>query len=86
MYGELIHVGGGARVYKSDGHGMIMKLDDFGNVTVMAGGVEMGQGFEVSLSLAAGGPQGMPNRRSIWALTWVPRPSLKRPPEASTFS
>ncbi|MGD8386916.1 MAG: xanthine dehydrogenase family protein molybdopterin-binding subunit [Desulfobacteraceae bacterium] len=49
----LFHVGGSGRVYKSDGSGVIMKLDDFGNVTVMAGGVEMGQGFEVSLSLAA---------------------------------
>jgi xanthine dehydrogenase molybdenum-binding subunit len=49
----LFHVGGSGRVYKSDGSGVIMKLDDFGNVTVMAGGVEMGQGFEASLSLAS---------------------------------
>jgi xanthine dehydrogenase molybdenum-binding subunit len=49
----LFHVGGSGRVYKSDGSGVIMKLDDFGNVTVMAGGVEMGQGFEASLRLAS---------------------------------
>ncbi|NIR12888.1 MAG: molybdopterin-dependent oxidoreductase, partial [Desulfobacterales bacterium] len=42
---SLLHVGGGARVYRSDGCGVIMKLDDFGNVSVMTGGIEMGQGF-----------------------------------------
>ncbi len=41
---SLIHVGGGARVYKSDGHGMIMKLDDFGKLSVFTGAVEIGQG------------------------------------------
>lgn len=44
--GALIHVGGGARVYKSDGHGMIMKIDDFGKVSVITGAVEIGQGSE----------------------------------------
>lgn len=44
--GSLIHTGGGARVYKSDGHGMIMKIDDFGKVTVITGAVEIGQGSE----------------------------------------
>lgn len=41
---SLIHVGGGARVYRSDGHGMIMKLDDFGKLSVFTGAVEIGQG------------------------------------------
>jgi len=50
---SLFHVGGSGRVYRSDGTGIIMKLDDFGNVSVIAGGVEMGQGFEASLSLAS---------------------------------
>jgi len=50
---SLFHVGGSGRVYRSDGSGVIMKLDDFGNVSVIAGGIEMGQGFESSLSLAA---------------------------------
>lgn len=48
--GSLIHVGGGARVYKSDGHGMIMKMDDFGKVSVMTGAVEIGQGSETVLA------------------------------------
>ena len=29
---SLIHVGGGARVYKSDGCGTIVKMDDFGKI------------------------------------------------------
>ncbi len=49
-FGSLIHVGGGARVYKSDGHGMIMKMDDFGKVSVMTGAVEIGQGSETVLA------------------------------------
>jgi xanthine dehydrogenase molybdenum-binding subunit len=48
--GSLIHVGGGARVYKSDGHGMIMRVDDFGKVTVITGGVEIGQGLETIIA------------------------------------
>jgi xanthine dehydrogenase molybdenum-binding subunit len=50
---SLFHVGGSGRVYRSDGTGIIMKLDDFGNVSVLTGGVEMGQGFDASLTLTA---------------------------------
>jgi CO/xanthine dehydrogenase Mo-binding subunit len=50
---SLFHVGGSARVYRSDGTGIIMKLDDFGNVSVITGGVEMGQGFNAALTLAS---------------------------------
>lgn len=49
---SLIHVGGGARIYRSDASGMILKLDDFGNVYVYHGGVEMGQGMHSVLTLA----------------------------------
>ncbi len=49
---SLFHVGGSGRVYRSDGTGIIMKLDDFGNVSVIAGGIEMGQGFIAALTLA----------------------------------
>jgi CO/xanthine dehydrogenase Mo-binding subunit len=49
---SLFHVGGSARVYQSDATGVIMKLDDFGNVSVASGGVEMGQGFTSALALA----------------------------------
>lgn len=50
---SLFHVGGSARVYRSDATGIIMKLDDFGNVSVLTGGVEMGQGFNSALTLAS---------------------------------
>ncbi len=46
---SLIHVGGSGRIYRSDGSGMILKLDDFGNVNVFYGGVEMGQGLHSSI-------------------------------------
>jgi xanthine dehydrogenase molybdenum-binding subunit len=46
---SLIHVGGGGRIYRSDASGLILKLDDFGNVNVFHGGVEMGQGLHAVL-------------------------------------
>jgi xanthine dehydrogenase molybdenum-binding subunit len=49
---SLIHVGGGARIYRSDASGLILKLDDFGNVNVFHGGVEMGQGLHSVLTMA----------------------------------
>ncbi len=48
---SLIHVGGGGRIYRSDGSGLILKLDDFGNVNAYHGGVEMGQGMNAVLTL-----------------------------------
>jgi xanthine dehydrogenase molybdenum-binding subunit len=49
---SLIHVGGGGRIYRSDASGLILKLDDFGNVNVLHGGVEMGQGLHAVLTQA----------------------------------
>jgi len=46
----MIHNAGGARVYKSDGCGTIIKVDDFGKINVMTGASEMGQGSETVLS------------------------------------
>lgn len=48
---SLMHVGGSGRIYRSDGSGLILKLDDFGNVNVFYGGVEMGQGLHSALTL-----------------------------------
>ncbi len=46
----LIHVGGAARIYKSDGHGMILKFDDFGKASIFTGAAEIGQGSETSIA------------------------------------
>ncbi len=43
---SLIHVGGGARIYKSDGCGTILKMDDFGKISVFTGATDMGQGSD----------------------------------------
>ena len=43
---SLIHVGGGARLYKSDGCGAILKMDDYGKVDIFTGGTDMGQGMD----------------------------------------
>ena len=48
---SLLHVGGSGRIYRSDGGGIILKLDDFGHINVSYGGVEMGQGLHSALSL-----------------------------------
>jgi xanthine dehydrogenase molybdenum-binding subunit len=47
---SLIHTGGGARVYKSDGCGTIIKVDDFGKVCVYTGASDMGQGSETVIA------------------------------------
>jgi xanthine dehydrogenase molybdenum-binding subunit len=47
---SLIHVGGGARVYKSDGCGTIIKVDDFGTVSVFTGATDIGQGADTVIA------------------------------------
>jgi CO/xanthine dehydrogenase Mo-binding subunit len=47
---SMLHVGGGAKIYPSDGCGTIIKLDDFGHVTIMTGASEIGQGSETVLA------------------------------------
>jgi xanthine dehydrogenase molybdenum-binding subunit len=47
---SLIHVGGGARVYKSDGCGTMIKMDDFGKVDVFTGATDMGQGSDTVIA------------------------------------
>ena len=49
----LIHVGGGARVYKSDGCGTIIKMDDFGKVDLFTGATDMGQGADTVIAQIA---------------------------------
>ncbi len=47
---SLIHVGGGARIYKSDGCGTIIKMDDYGMADVFTGATDMGQGADTVLT------------------------------------
>jgi xanthine dehydrogenase molybdenum-binding subunit len=47
---SMLHVGGGAKIYPSDGCGTMLKLDDFGHVTLITGASEIGQGSETVLS------------------------------------
>jgi xanthine dehydrogenase molybdenum-binding subunit len=47
---SLIHVGGGARVYKSDGCGTILKMDDQAKVNVFTGATDMGQGADTVIA------------------------------------
>jgi CO/xanthine dehydrogenase Mo-binding subunit len=50
-YAGMFHVGGGARIYRSDGCGAIVKLDDFGKVSLLTGATEIGQGSETVLAM-----------------------------------
>ena len=45
----LMHVGGGAKIYRSDGCGTLIKVDDFGNVDVFSGSMDIGQGLDTVL-------------------------------------
>ena len=47
---SFFHVGGGARVYRSDGCGAVLKINDFGKATLVTGSSEIGQGSETVLA------------------------------------
>ncbi|UCG32643.1 MAG: molybdopterin-dependent oxidoreductase [Phycisphaerales bacterium] len=57
---SLFHVGGGAKIYRSDGCGTILKLDDFGGVTVLTGSSEIGQGSETVIAQIVAQELGLP--------------------------
>ncbi len=57
---SLIHVGGGARVYKSDGCGTIIKMDDFGKVDVFTGASDIGQGSDTVIAQIVAEVLGIP--------------------------
>jgi xanthine dehydrogenase molybdenum-binding subunit len=59
-YAAMFHVGGGARVYRSDGCGAILKLDDFGKATLLTGASEIGQGSETVLAMIVAEALGLP--------------------------
>ena len=57
---SLIHVGGAARVYKSDGCGTIIKVDDNGKVDVITGSSDIGQGSETIIAQIVAEVLGIP--------------------------
>jgi len=57
---SLFHVGGGAKIYRSDGCGTILKVDDFGGVTVLTGSSEIGQGSETAIAQIVAQELGLP--------------------------
>ncbi len=62
-YAGMFHVGGGARIYKSDGCGAIVKCDDFGKVSLITGATEIGQGSETVLAMIVAETLGVPLER-----------------------
>lgn len=61
---SVIHVGGGARIYPSDGCGVIVKVNDFGKVSIISGSTEIGQGSDTVLTQIVAEELGVP-------LEWV---------------
>jgi xanthine dehydrogenase molybdenum-binding subunit len=57
---SMFHVGGGGRVYKSDGCGVIAKLDDFGRLSLMTGATEIGTGSDTAMAMLAAEELGLP--------------------------
>ncbi|TAL69978.1 MAG: xanthine dehydrogenase family protein molybdopterin-binding subunit [Bacteroidetes bacterium] len=52
-YASMLHVGGGAKIYPSDGCGTTLKIDPFGYLTIITGSSEIGQGSETVLAMIA---------------------------------
>ncbi len=49
-FAATMNVGGGARMHPSDGCGAVVKVDDFGRVTLLTGAGDIGQGTDAVLS------------------------------------
>ncbi len=52
-FASMLHVGGGAKIYPSDGCGTTLKMDPYGFLTVITGSSEIGQGSETVLAMIA---------------------------------
>jgi len=61
---SAIHMGGGGRMFKSDGGGAVVKLSDYGKVSIITGAVEAGSGSTTALAMIAAEELGVP-------LEWV---------------
>lgn len=47
---SMVHVGGGAKIYRSDGCGTILSIDDYAHVGVISGASDIGQGAETVIA------------------------------------
>src|SRR2546423_10494263 len=56
----MSRVGGGARIYRSDGCGAIVKMDDFGERALTTGATEIGQDSEAVLAMIVAETLGVP--------------------------
>ncbi|MBC8322942.1 MAG: molybdopterin-dependent oxidoreductase, partial [Candidatus Marinimicrobia bacterium] len=52
-FASMLHVGGGAKIYPSDGCGTTLKMDPYGFLTILTGSSEIGQGSETVLAMMA---------------------------------
>jgi len=59
-FGSMLHVGGGAKIYRSDGCGTTVKFDAYGYLTIITGSTEIGQGSETVLAMIAAEELGIP--------------------------
>jgi xanthine dehydrogenase molybdenum-binding subunit len=57
---SMVHVGGGAKIYRSDGCGTILEIDDFAKVSLITGASEIGQGSETVLAQITAEELGLP--------------------------
>jgi CO/xanthine dehydrogenase Mo-binding subunit len=57
---SMVHVGGGAKIHRTDGCGTILKIDDFGHVTILTGSSDIGQGSETVLAQITAEALGVP--------------------------
>ncbi len=55
-----IHNAGGAKIHKSDGCGTMLKIDDYGRVTLITGASEIGQGIDAVIGLIVAEELGVP--------------------------
>ena len=59
-YASMLHVGGGAKIYRSDGCGTTVSMDNYGHLTIITGSSEIGQGSETILAMIAAEELGLP--------------------------
>lgn len=62
-FASMLHVGGGAKIYRSDGCGTTLKIDPYGYCTIITGSNEIGQGSETVLAMIASEELGIDMRK-----------------------